>query len=339
MFALQTVVQVRACGNSARQLIFSISPARSFCLTEVDIDILAASYPQQSVFRLYIRVLGTSGKLLSASSQTEEEPLGLVVRSLEVLHGPHRRHHLVAAEAPGVYPRQVASAPLKIAPVATVVGTCPLTTPHIRLLAMPPQLHYWARPRPRPRCQCGNQRHLAGSPTDLFGHPRPRRSPPRDLAGHPRDPRRSPTRDLAGHHGDLAGHPRPRRSPTTPPPVTQPHTIKARCLFCGNFQTVWASQTEYVCEQCGRNVNHNASHWVDGTLKQVPTVTYLNGMIYVGMDDRAITYFGSPSDKKRIADLAELLDLTVRRRSSRESATATDGRFGDERTIRFARCG
>ena len=44
----------------------------------------------------------------------------------------------------------------------------------------------------------------------------------------------------------------------TPPPVnTDNHTIKARCLFCGNFQTVWASQTEYVCEQCGRNVNRN----------------------------------------------------------------------------------
>lgn len=63
------------------------------------------------------------------------------------------------------------------------------------------------------------------------------------------------------------------------------------------------------------------------TLKQVYKVTYPNGMIYVGMDvTGAITYFGSPSDKKRIAaDLAEhRLDLTVRKEILWESATATD---------------
>ena len=50
-------------------------------------------------------------------------------------------------------------------------------------------------------------------------------------------------------------------------------------------------------------------------------------MIYVGMDlTGAITYFGSPSDKKRIAaDLVEhRLDLTVRKEILWESDTATD---------------
>ena len=64
-----------------------------------------------------------------------------------------------------------------------------------------------------------------------------------------------------------------------------------------------------------------------GKLKQVYKVTYPNGMIYVGMDlTGAITYFGSPSDKKRIAaDLAEhRLDLTVRKQILWESESATD---------------
>lgn len=63
-----------------------------------------------------------------------------------------------------------------------------------------------------------------------------------------------------------------------------------------------------------------------GRLKQVYKITYPNGMIYVGMDlTGAITYFGSPSDKERIAaDLAEhRLDLTVRKEILWESATAT----------------
>lgn len=64
-----------------------------------------------------------------------------------------------------------------------------------------------------------------------------------------------------------------------------------------------------------------------GRLKQVYKITYPNGMIYVGMDvTAAITYFGSPSDKKRIsADLAEhRLDLTVRKEILWESDEATD---------------
>ena len=64
-----------------------------------------------------------------------------------------------------------------------------------------------------------------------------------------------------------------------------------------------------------------------GRLKQVYKITYPNGMIYVGMDlTGAITYFGSPSNKKRIAeDLAEhRLDLTVRKEILWESETATD---------------
>ncbi len=41
--------------------------------------------------------------------------------------------------------------------------------------------------------------------------------------------------------------------------------------------------------------------------KQVYKITYPNGMIYVGLDlTGAISYFGSPSAKERIAaDLAE----------------------------------
>ena len=62
-------------------------------------------------------------------------------------------------------------------------------------------------------------------------------------------------------------------------------------------------------------------------LKQVYKITYPNGKIYVGMDlTGAINYFGSPSDKQRIAaDLAEhRLDLTVRKEILWESETATD---------------
>ncbi len=64
-----------------------------------------------------------------------------------------------------------------------------------------------------------------------------------------------------------------------------------------------------------------------GRLKQVFKITYPNGMIYVGMDlTGAITYFGSPSDKARIAaDLAEhRLNLTVSKEILWESDTATD---------------
>jgi len=64
-----------------------------------------------------------------------------------------------------------------------------------------------------------------------------------------------------------------------------------------------------------------------GRLKQVYKITYPNGMIYVGMDlTGAINYFGSPSDKKRIAaELAEQrMDLTVRKQILWESETATD---------------
>jgi len=62
-------------------------------------------------------------------------------------------------------------------------------------------------------------------------------------------------------------------------------------------------------------------------LTQVYRITYPNGKIYVGMDlTGAITYFGSPSNKKRIAaDLAEhRLDLTARKEILWESETATD---------------
>jgi hypothetical protein len=62
-------------------------------------------------------------------------------------------------------------------------------------------------------------------------------------------------------------------------------------------------------------------------LKQVYKITYPNGKIYVGMDvTGAISYFGSPSAKGRIAaDLAEhRLDLTVRKEILWESETATD---------------
>ena len=51
-------------------------------------------------------------------------------------------------------------------------------------------------------------------------------------------------------------------------------------------------------------------------LKQVYKITYPNGKIYVGMDlTGAISYFGSPSAKDRMAaDLAEhRLDLTARK--------------------------
>ena len=61
--------------------------------------------------------------------------------------------------------------------------------------------------------------------------------------------------------------------------------------------------------------------------KQVYKITYPNGMIYVGLDlTGAISYFGSPSAKERIAaDLAEhRLDLTVRKQILWESETATD---------------
>ena len=61
--------------------------------------------------------------------------------------------------------------------------------------------------------------------------------------------------------------------------------------------------------------------------KQVYKITYPNGKIYVGMDlTGAISYFGSPSAKERIAaDLAEhRLDLTARKEILWESETATD---------------
>jgi|SRR5271154_5350153 len=61
--------------------------------------------------------------------------------------------------------------------------------------------------------------------------------------------------------------------------------------------------------------------------KQVYKVTYPNGKIYVGMDlTGAISYFGSPSAKERIAtDLAEhRLDLTLRKEILWESETASD---------------
>jgi len=61
--------------------------------------------------------------------------------------------------------------------------------------------------------------------------------------------------------------------------------------------------------------------------KQVYKITYRNGEIYVGMDlTGAISYFGSPSAKARIAaDLTEhRLDLTVRKEILWESETATD---------------
>lgn len=61
--------------------------------------------------------------------------------------------------------------------------------------------------------------------------------------------------------------------------------------------------------------------------KQVYKITYPNGKIYVGMDlTGAISYFGSPSAKDRMAaDLAEhRLDLTARKEILWESETATD---------------
>ena len=61
--------------------------------------------------------------------------------------------------------------------------------------------------------------------------------------------------------------------------------------------------------------------------KQVYKITYPNGKIYVGMDvTGAISYFGSPSAKDRMAaDLAEhRLDLTARQEILWESETATD---------------
>jgi hypothetical protein len=64
-----------------------------------------------------------------------------------------------------------------------------------------------------------------------------------------------------------------------------------------------------------------------GTKKQVYKITYPNGKIYVGMDlTGAISYFGSPSAKERIAaELAEhRLDLTARKQILWESDTATD---------------
>ena len=66
---------------------------------------------------------------------------------------------------------------------------------------------------------------------------------------------------------------------------------------------------------------------VAGRNKQVYKITYPNGKIYVGMDlTGAISYFGSPSAKDRIAaDLAEhRLDLTVRKQILWESDAATD---------------
>jgi hypothetical protein len=68
------------------------------------------------------------------------------------------------------------------------------------------------------------------------------------------------------------------------------------------------------------------------TLKQVYKITYPNGKIYVGMDvTGAMSYFGSPSAKKRIAaDLAEhRLDLTVRKEILWESEIATDKEVRD----------
>ena len=62
-------------------------------------------------------------------------------------------------------------------------------------------------------------------------------------------------------------------------------------------------------------------------LKQVYKITYPNGMIYVGMDlTGAITYFGSPSNKQRIAaDLVQhRMNLTVTKEILWESETATD---------------
>lgn len=67
--------------------------------------------------------------------------------------------------------------------------------------------------------------------------------------------------------------------------------------------------------------------------KQVYKVTYPNGKIYVGMDlTGAISYFGSPSAKERIAaDLAEhRLDLTVRKEILWECETATDRQVRDK---------
>ena len=64
-----------------------------------------------------------------------------------------------------------------------------------------------------------------------------------------------------------------------------------------------------------------------GRKKQVYKITYPNRKIYVGMDlTGAISYFGSPSAKDRMAaDLAEhRLDLTVRKEILWESETATD---------------
>ena len=62
-------------------------------------------------------------------------------------------------------------------------------------------------------------------------------------------------------------------------------------------------------------------------LKQVYKISYPNGKIYVGMDlTGAISYFGSPSAKDRMAaDLVKhRLDLTVRKEILWESETATD---------------
>jgi hypothetical protein len=60
---------------------------------------------------------------------------------------------------------------------------------------------------------------------------------------------------------------------------------------------------------------------------QVYKITYPYGKIYVGMDlTGAISYFGSPSAKERMAtDLAEYrLDLTARKQILWEADTATD---------------
>ena len=63
--------------------------------------------------------------------------------------------------------------------------------------------------------------------------------------------------------------------------------------------------------------------------KQVYKITYPNGKVYVGMDlTGAISYFGSPSAKDRMAaDLAEhRLDLTARKEILWESETANPTR-------------
>ena len=64
-----------------------------------------------------------------------------------------------------------------------------------------------------------------------------------------------------------------------------------------------------------------------GRNKQLYTITYPNGKIYVGMDlTGSVTYFGSPTAKARIAaDLGEQVnDYSARKTILWESDTATD---------------